>query len=251
MRHGVAAALFCACAFSAHVARADFTCPTADHGREKKARSVFEEAVQIEASDPEGALLRYQCAGRLADRPAIQLRIGVVAERLGKDDIAIAAFERYLELAGASAPDVESMRQHVRELRDKRAKATAPTPSRSNASPDPPPPPKREEPPPSDPMLTYLGWGLVGVGAVSGIIGTGFLIDAKSKSDKVQDLPEGTTWASPEAEGRYDSATTSQTIGIVFLALAPALIGAGIVALYVGNATPPWATASRPFAVRF
>src|SRR5687767_6718300 len=235
MRHGVAAALFCACAFSAPLAHAEFTCPMAEHGREKRARTVFEEAVQIEASDPEGALLRYQCAGRLADRPAIQLRIGVVAERLGKDDVAITAFERYLELAGASAPDAESMRQHVRELRDKRAKSTPGTttpPSKTNASAgsgaeprgsEPPPPPKKEEPPPTDPVMTYLGWGLVGAGVVSGIVGTGFLVDAKSKSDDVQALPKDSNWAE-KGQDTYESAQSSQTVGIVFLALAPVII---------------------------
>jgi len=249
---GVLAALLCAGVFSEGVARADFVCPT--HGaREKHARAVFEDAVQLEASDPEGALARYQCAGRLADRPAIQLRIGVVAERLGKDDVAIAAFEHYLELAGSTAPDAESMRQHVRELREKRAKsAPPPTPpptASSTAPPPPPPPPTREEPMEEPPTMTYLGWGLVGVGAVSAAVGTGFLLDAKSKSDSVQALPEGTSWSSDEARGRYDSASTSETLGIVFLALAPALVTAGVVILLTRGG--PASSASRPFALRF
>ena len=91
---GVALALI---AQAANVrADATFSCPSPDSNkeREKAARAVFDEGVQIEASDPEGAIARYRCAGTLAMKPAIELRIGVVAERLHRDDVAIVAFER-------------------------------------------------------------------------------------------------------------------------------------------------------------
>lgn len=238
---------------STEASAAPFNCPSPDApGREKRARALFEEAVPLEASDPEGALVRYQCAAKLSERPAIELRIGVVAERLHKDDVAIVAFERYLELAGTNAPDYEKMRAHVKELRDK-PKPT-PEPEKPETAPSPPP-----APPPPSRTSTYVGWGLVGTGVALAVAGSAFLVVAKSKSDDVHDLPAGTVWASDQARGAYESAVTSQTIGVVLLAIAPAALIAGGTLLFTsGGLTWPssatkgsTAVAASPFSLRF
>lgn len=223
-------------------ARADasYNCPAPESGRERErmARAAFEEGVQIEASDPEGALVRYRCASTLAVKPAIELRIGVVAERLHRDDVAIVAFDRYLELAGATAPDAESMRQHVRELRAKRDRELAER-RRARAKSDdptgPPPPPAHDDSPPPG---AYAGWGLAGLGVLLGAVGTGFLIAAKSQSDDVHGLPAGTPWASEQARGAFESAESKETTGVVLLVVAPLAIAAGIVLIFNSKPSP-------------
>jgi hypothetical protein len=139
-------------------ARDPVVCPPADGAPAKRARFLFEEAVQYEASEPERALALYQCAASLADRAVIELRIGVVAERLQRDDVAIAAFERYLAMAGSAAPDVDTMHQHVAELKASRASRAA---RARSAEVGPPPPPQPTTPPDAERSRTpvYLGWG--------------------------------------------------------------------------------------------
>ncbi len=102
--------------------------------------------------------------------------------------------------------------------------------------------------------MTYLGWGLVGAGVIAGAVGGGFLIDAKSKSDDVQALgspDRPVPWDNDEARGKYESATTSQTIGIVFLVLAPALVAGGVVVLLTQRNGVSFTSGSRPFTLRF
>jgi len=213
---------------------ADFVCPNPTADREHVARKVFEQGVELEASDPRAALARYTCASTIADRAVIELRIGVVAERLQLNETAIHAFTRYLELAGSAAPDAATMRQHIQEL------SSAPTPPSPPPPKEPPPPPHGSEAPrpvperpPSAPdrTATYIGWGLVALGGVLGLTGGGFLFDAKSKSDSVQSLPNGTSWASDDARGTYDASRRSQTIGIVCLVAAPIAVAVGVVTL--------------------
>ena len=215
-------------------AGASTTCPAGDGAPEKRARTVFDQAVQLEASEPERALVLYQCAASIADRAVIELRIGVVAERLQRDDVAIAAFDRYLSLAGKAAPDADKMQQHVAELRaarDKReklaadAKSSSTAPSGNATAPGEPSSPPPEEERSRAPL--YLGWSLVAGAGVLGAVGIGMLVDAHAKSDDVQALPMGTSWSSDQARGTYDGAKRSQTIGIVCLAIVPALLIAG------------------------
>ncbi|MBS2015940.1 MAG: hypothetical protein JST00_23835 [Deltaproteobacteria bacterium] len=220
-------------------AETSYNCPSPETGKEKAARAIFDEGVQIEASDPEAALARYRCASTLAVKPAIELRIGVVAERLHRDEVAIVAFERYLELAGASAPDAESMRSHVRELKAKRDRELAERRRAREKADEPvgPPPPPQEEPHSSTGL--YAGWGLAGVGVVLGAIGTGFLLAAKSNSDAVQELPPGTPWASDQARGTFESAQSQETTGTVMLVVAPLAIAAGVALILYNQPGPP------------
>lgn len=225
-----------------------FRCPPADASRDKVARATFDEAVQLEASDPEGALTRYQCASTLAMKPAIELRIGVVAERLHRDDLAIVHFERYLSLAGASAPDAASMRAHVKDLKAKRereaqAPTNVPVAGNDGTAASPVTGPEPAPTPSPSPERTWIGVGLVGLGVVLGAVGGGLLLDAKSKNDDVHALPPGTVWATDEAQGTYDAASRSQTIGIVCLVLAPAALIGGAVLLLTRTSSSSPATA--------
>ena len=222
-------------------------CAAGDVPPEKRARVVFDQAVQLEASEPERALALYQCAASLADRAVIELRIGVVAERLQQLDVAIAAFERYLSLAGRAAPDVDKMRQHVGELRAANAKRASDARNAAIATAGPPAAAPTEPPPEAERSRAPLcvGWGLVAGAAVLGAVGAGMLVDARSKSDDVQALPMGTTWSSDEARGTYDAAKRSQTIGIVCLALVPALLITGGILIASGGSRRGTASALR------
>jgi hypothetical protein len=87
--------------------------------RELEARSLFDEALRVERSDPQLAIEILSCARRLADKPSISLRIGTIAERLGNLELAVEGFERYLKLAGDLAPDREPMQKRIDGLREK------------------------------------------------------------------------------------------------------------------------------------
>ncbi len=246
-------------------ARDAVVCAPADGPPAKRARVLFEEAVQYEASDPDRALALYQCAASLADRAVIELRIGVVAERLQRDDVAVAAFERYLTMAGSAAPDADTMNRHVAELKASRAKRAA---QERSAAAGPPQGAPTTTPPEEERAKTpiYLGWGFVaGAGALAAI-GAGLLVDASAKNQAVHALPPGTPWASDQARGTYDAATRSQTIGIICFAVVPALLAVGVVLLVRGSrgsspassassalpsSLPSWASASSPLAIGF
>ena len=64
------------------------------------------------------------------------------------------------------------------------------------------------------------------------------LIDAHTKSSDVQALSAGTTWSSDDARGTYDAAKRAQTIGIVCLAIVPALLIAGGVLVGTSSSSP-------------
>jgi hypothetical protein len=211
------------------------TCP-ADTGdpvaAERKGRELFEEALRREAADPRGALEILTCVQRLADKPAVSLRVGIIAERLGNTKLAADSFERYLALAGDAAPDRREMREHIDHLRAEIAKAKKPAP----APPPAPPPetgpaPPTPEQPPSEPATRspLPGWVVVGTGGVLMVVGGLFLIDAKKKNDDVHAIEPGTTyWNSAEAKDRLDQASREQTIGYVALGIGAAAASVGV-----------------------
>src|SRR5262249_13409652 len=147
---------------------------------------------------------------------------GTIEERLGHISAAIAAFERYLELAGHDAPDEEAMREHIVRLRAGEQGRDAGVGAKTSSPPPPPhaQPPPAASPPPSSPVA---GWVFVGTGAAFAIAGAALLIAAKASSDSVHDLAPGSTpWASDEARGRFETAQTEQVLGIVGLGVGAA-----------------------------
>lgn len=190
---------------------------------EDKGRTLFDEALRREAADPRGALELLSCAQRIADKPAVSLRVGLIAERLGNKRLAAESYERYLALAGDAAPDRVALGRHIEKLRSALAQAArvpradpAPTPA-----PEPPAPERR-----SSPTLGYIG---VAVGSVLMIGGVVFVASAKSKSDDVHAIEPGTTfWNTTEARGEFDAAKRQQTLGIVTVATGAVVTGLGV-----------------------
>ena len=191
-------------------------CPPGD---EKKAQELFEEALRREPADPKRALDLLSCAEELVDKPAIALRMGIIAERLGQYELAVKSFERYLALAGDTAPDRVEMRGHIARLEEKLAK----------------PPPVEEPVPvapiPDQPKKTPIaGWALAGGGGVLMVLGGVLLWTAKQRSDDVHAIEPGTTlWNSEEARAEFDQAKREQTLGILSLALGAAASTVGVV----------------------
>ncbi|MBI3205307.1 MAG: hypothetical protein IT377_34650 [Polyangiaceae bacterium] len=211
---------------SAGVARAEATpCPV-DTGNpremEAKGRAMFEEALRREPADPRGALEILSCAQRIADKPAVSLRVGLIAERLGNKRLAAESYERYLALAGDAAPDRVELTRHIQKLRAELAKK----PVEPSPDPDPEPPPTPPKPEPA--ASPTLGWVTLAVGGALMIGGGYFLWSAKSRNDHVHELEPGSTyWNSPEAQGEMDAAKREQTLGVVGLAAGAVVTGLG------------------------
>lgn len=201
-----------------------FACPSPKTPKERDRVSVelFNRAIQKEAADPDGALELLRCADGLADRPAVALRRGLTAERVGKNDEAIVALERYLALAGDYAPDKQEMQRHIARLKSAREKPEDPE--------DEPVPvvPADPEPGPSPKTSTKKTAGIVtlGVGGALVVVGTVLLYSAKKKSDAVHDVDPSsrTPWQSADGEERLDAAKKQQTWG--FIALGVGALGA-------------------------
>lgn len=201
-------------------------CPT-DTGNpremEAKGRTLFDEALRREAADPRGALELLTCAQRIADKPAVSLRVGLIAERLGNKRLAAESYERYLALAGDAAPDRVELTRHIEKLRS----ALAEAPPRPPA--DPPPAVAPDPPVPERKSSPTLGYVTVAAGSAL-LIGGGILIaSAKFKSDDVHAIAPGTTfWNTPEARGELDAAKRQQTLGIVAVAAGAVAAGVGV-----------------------
>ncbi len=193
--------------------------PTEDRdGDRAKAKGLFERALMTEPSAPAEALEMLRCAEQLAPRAAIALRIGTIEERLGRFAEAADAFERYLELAGGHAPDVEPMGERIGKLR-----------ARVKAQEAQERPPEQDESSPSG-TQSVVGWVTSGTGLAFAIVGVALLGAAKAHSDSVHDIAPGTTaWSSDEASGTIEQAELEQSVGIVGLAVGGSLLALGAV----------------------
>jgi hypothetical protein len=192
---------------------------------ERQGQRLFEEALRREPSDPRGALELLLCVQRFADKPAVALRIGTIAERLGKYELAARSFERYLALAGSAAPDREQMTEHIRNLREKIAGSRSATPA-----PPPPAPLPAQPAEPAGSRPPIAGWALAAGGGVLMALGGFLLWTAKQRSDDVHEIESGTTfWNSEQARSEFEQAEREQTLGILSLTLGAAAATVGVV----------------------
>lgn len=201
-------------------------CP-ADTGNakemENKGRALFEEALRREASDPRTALEILSCVQRFADKPAVSLRLGIIAERLGNKKLAVTAFERYLALAGDAAPDRKEMQEHIDQLR-RQVGVKEPPPPRPEPKPEPAPRPADEVARSATP-----GWILTGAGAAVMAVGGVLLLSAKKRNDDVHAIEPGTTyWNSARAKDELDTAKREQLLGTVGVVLGVATAAVGV-----------------------
>jgi hypothetical protein len=201
-----------------------FSCPSvSDQDRIEQARTLFEDALKLEASAPDEALARLECAASFIDRPAIQLRIGVICERLSLPDRAVAAYRRYLELAGDSAPDRQAMEARIDKLRS-------------------------HVPAPASAGRRIAGWVVFGSGTAIAIAGAALLGSAKALNDRAHAVAPGTVaYDSSEVRGRLDRAEVHQSLGIGGIALGVAMTGVGLAIALTPSVSGSRATAAPGF----
>lgn len=215
---------------------------------ERKGKLLFEEALRREPADPAGALELLLCVQRFADKPAVALRIGILAERLGKTQLAVQSFERYLALAGSAAPDRDEMQDHIERLRAKLPKQTEPEKPEPQPEPTPTPEPPGDTEEPKPPIA---GWALAGGGGVLMILGGVLLWTAKQRSDDVQDIEPGSTfWNSEEARSEHEQAKREQTLGILSLAVGAAAATVGVVLIATAETDLSAGASASPDGVR-
>jgi hypothetical protein len=83
------------------------------------------------------------------------------------------------------------------------------------------------------------GWVVGGTGLVIGVVGIGLLGAARATSSSVHDIEPGTTsWDSDDARGRFETAQTEQSIGIVALVGGATLGLLGIVVVATAPSDP-------------
>jgi hypothetical protein len=223
-----------------------FSCPSPPPdpaGAEKLARSLWDEALTVEPSDPSGALERLRCAQKATDRPAIALRIAVISERLGDDEAALASFERYLTLAGPDAPDAAATKQHIEELRARIREQK----QRAETPPQPTPKPPADTGFRGPPLASWIagGVGLAGLAAF-----TAFALLAESEDAKLEGCsPNCGDPALLDEEERRDRYAT---IANVSLAVGAAgIVAAGVIWLVAPRDPPTVAADGRRVRVRF
>ncbi|MCB9613168.1 MAG: tetratricopeptide repeat protein [Sandaracinus sp.] len=215
---------------SAHAQSADETQPVAVDvsGDEAEARALFEAGQHaFDQARYEDALERFQSAFRLTGRVVLLYNIGVTADRLRRDDVAIDAFERYL--AGTSPGDaqrvhverrLEILRAAVAEREAvEAAEVAAPTEASETAEVEPlgvvP-----VEPTEHSNVGPYV---LGGAGLALTITGAALLGAAVGASNAVTDPEDGASWSAlsdrasrgPKLEGFGYAALGLGVVGLV------------------------------------
>jgi hypothetical protein len=192
---------------------------------EAEARQMFEGAIARQKSDPRVALEMLLCAQQLADKPAVALRIGTIAEQSGDLELAIRSYERYLILAGHAAPDREPMLERIAELNGRLEAALEPAPEPKDAADSAGATPALDRDSGSGQKIA--GWSLTGAGVALLTGGTILLLSAKGRSDALHDIEPNTTyWSS--VSGELEAARTEQTLGFVGLGLGAVSSAVGV-----------------------
>jgi tetratricopeptide (TPR) repeat protein len=179
------------------------------------------------AGRAEDALADFQRAYELSHRPALLYNMGVAADRLRRDEEALAAFEQYLEVMPPDAvinrAEVESRIEVLRRTIAERTAATVVAPDHGASVPG---------------IALVVSGGAVAVaGAV--LVGVG-----ASERSRVENAPGGAAWA--EYAGSAESAPILEGSGAAALGVGVALAATGAVLLAI-EAPGERAVAVLPF----
>ncbi len=229
-----------------------FTCSVPSFGQatpDDLARRHFESgAAYLEESDYANALQAFEKAFELSKRPAILINLATVQERMGNLKAAIAALDKYLELApeGEHRGTVELRRANLQTRLDESAPAVEPPPAPqvkpkaapvAAPKPTPKPTPPRPMPPPQD-ELNVPAWILLGLGGLSagGAVVTGVLAQGEYNDAKASCGPR-----CPE-----DETSTGRTLALTSTVLTGvAVVGLGVgLTLLLSDSSPPVNAAS-------
>lgn len=193
-------------------------------GSDEEARALYS-AGEIAYNEGrfQSALDYFQRAYELSSRPALLFNIGSAAERVRQDDVALAAFERYLaEMPEApNRPAVEARIQILRTAiaeREAREATQQTTEAETQEQ-------ATESGESSDSGGSVAPWILVGAGGAVVALGAVFVGLGYKDAGSVEDAPAGSDWSS--VSGAYDRAPRRQGIGF-------ALVGVGVAAAVTG-----------------
>lgn len=177
---------------------------------EARARFSAGESAYAQARYEE-ALRDFQRSYELSGRPELLYNVGLSAERLRQDALAIESFERFLDLR----PDHE----HADQVRTRLALLQR----AGDNEPDEPDEP--DEVPITDPPSRAGPWAVGLVGGASLIGGTVLLALALSDRNEIEGLEQRRSW--PEVEAQVESVPRRSGAGIALIAVGGvAVVGA-------------------------
>jgi tetratricopeptide (TPR) repeat protein len=207
------------------------SCPVrADDTIDQEARALFEAGkLAFEEGRFENALGHFQRAFELSGRPRLLYNIGTAADRLRKDDVALAAFERYLAET-PDAPNRSAVEARIQVLRTQLAAADPP-----DAQPAPEPEPvKARENPAEEPASRVAPWLTLSAGALVAIAGGALVYHGTTERAAVEDAPRGT---------RFREVADSAERAPKLLIGGGVALGVGLAALAAGGL---WLRLGRP-----
>lgn len=188
------------------------------------------------------ALRYFRQAYELSRRPQLLYNIAVAADRLRRDEEALAAFEQFVRDTPEDTPQRRDAEARIPVLREAIARARA-----QSETPEPPAEPvtddtaddstvQRELPVlPSAPERhrSVAPWVLTGVGAALTVGGVITYTLGRRDAARVTDASDGASWASVDEAARR--ARPEMTIGLVLLGVGVASAAGGITWAIAGN----------------
>jgi tetratricopeptide (TPR) repeat protein len=206
----------------------DTTQPTTD---DLAARGRFDAGLAFyEDGRFEEALVDFEAAWQLSQRPEMLINIANAAERALKFDVAIEHLQLFLERS-PNAPDREAIERRIARDQSTLARANAPvssltTPAGSNVAPAADPPSGGGAPVAA--IVTLGAAGALAIGAViTGLVAHGTYSDLESA------CPGGV--CPPDRQSDLDSGETMALVSTVLTGLAVVAGGVGLVLLFVGG----------------
>ena len=196
---------------------------------EREARARFAAGQSAyEAGRFEDALSDFQHAHRLSGRVELLYNVGLAADRLRQDDVALDAYRAFAD-ARPDHPRAEWVRQRVEALE---ASGSAGEPSTGEAA-------------PATTGGTNVGaWVLGAVSVAAVVTGATLLGLALSDRNAIESMSEPQPW--PELEGRVDAVPRRSGVGIALLGLGAASALAALLWGILGRENAPVRAAIGP-----
>ncbi|MBX3271642.1 MAG: tetratricopeptide repeat protein [Sandaracinaceae bacterium] len=187
----------------------------------EQARALFEAGrVAFDAREYERALRYFTEAYELSRRPRLQYNIGVTAERLGRLEEALAAYERYLREEEPDGPQRGEAEERAAALGPEVARLRAAGDTSAGAA-------TSSARGGGDDLLPTIGWGAVAGGGALLLTGIVFLAIGQAEAGRFEGAAEGTPWT--DVASARDNADWMRVTGWVFAGLGLAAAGAGLV----------------------
>jgi tetratricopeptide (TPR) repeat protein len=181
------------------------------------------------------AMRYFQQAFDLSPRPELLYNVGVAADRLRRDQEALAAFERFLELGNADDPHIPDARARVEILRDAIARhEVRPPPVVANSG--------------GDPTAAWISFGVSSAVLAAGVV---LLVLGQLDAQSVEGAMPGIPWTTvADAASRAD---LFRNVGWIMMISGAALATATLVWAIVEGGRGPSPSARlevSPFGVR-